>query len=76
MTVTNRKSKGKVKASSSNVVGISTRETKEDVTSLTIFGDEEFAFAADTTHLSHRRLDLQAILETVLQANGKLPTAS
>ena len=34
-TVTNRKSKGKAKASSSNVVGISTRETEEGVVSFT-----------------------------------------
>ena len=34
-TVTHRKSKGKAKASSSNVVGISVRETEEDVVSLT-----------------------------------------
>ena len=47
-TVTNRKSKGKAKAFSSNIVGISTRETEEDVTSLTSSGEEEFAFAADT----------------------------
>jgi len=45
--VTSRKSKGKAKASSSNVVGISTRETEEDVVSLTSSGDEECAFAAD-----------------------------
>ena len=46
-TVTNRKSKGKAKMSSNNVVGISIRETEEDVASLTSSGDEEFAFAAD-----------------------------
>jgi len=34
-TVTNRKSKGKTKEFSSNVVGISTRETEEDVAFLT-----------------------------------------
>ena len=47
-TVTNRKSKGQAKASSSNVVSIPTRETKEDVTSLTSSGEEESAFVADT----------------------------
>jgi len=47
-TVTNKKSKGKAKVSSSNVVGISTRETKEDVASLTSSEEEESAFAADT----------------------------
>jgi len=47
-TVTNKKSKGKSRASSSNVVSISTRETKEDVASLTSLGEEESAFAADT----------------------------
>jgi len=48
-TVINRKSIGKSKASSSNVVGISTRETEEDVASLTSSGEEESPFAADTT---------------------------
>jgi len=47
-TVTNKKSKGKAKASSSNVVGISTRETEEDIVSLTSSGEEESAFTADT----------------------------
>jgi len=47
-TVTNRKSKTKNKASSSNVVG-DKRETEEDVASLTSSGDKEFAFAADTS---------------------------
>ena len=48
MTVTNWKSKGKAKVSSSNVMGISTRETEEDVASLTSLGEVESAFAADT----------------------------
>ena len=48
MTVTSRKSKGKTRNSSNNVVSISTRETEEDVVSLTSSGDEESAFAADT----------------------------
>jgi len=48
MIVINRKFKGKAKASSSNVVGISTRETKEDVAYLTNSEEEESAFAADT----------------------------
>jgi len=47
-TVTSRKSKGKAKASSINVVSISTRETEEDVASLTSSGDEESALVADT----------------------------
>jgi len=47
MTITSRKSKGKTRASSSNVVSISTRETKEDVAALTSLGDEEFTFVAD-----------------------------
>jgi len=46
--VINRKSKSKAKASSSNVVGISTSETEEDVASLTSSGKEESAFIADT----------------------------
>jgi len=48
MTVTNRKSKDKAKTSSNNVVGISTRDTEEDFTSLTSSGEEESAFATDT----------------------------
>jgi len=48
MTVTNRKSKGKGKVSSSNMVGISIRKTEEYVVSLTSSGEEESAFAADT----------------------------
>ena len=47
MTVTSRKSKGKAKAPSNNVMGISTRETKENVASFTSSGDEESAFATD-----------------------------
>ena len=49
MIVTSRKSKGKAKASSSNVAGISTRETEEDVVSLTSSGEEESAFTADAS---------------------------
>jgi len=48
MTVTNRKFKGKAKASPNNMVGISLREIKEYVASLTSSGDEESAFAANT----------------------------
>ena len=48
MTVTNRKSKGKAKAPSSNVVGIFIRETEKDVASLTCSGEEESAFATNT----------------------------
>ena len=48
MTVTSKKYKSKARASSSNVVSISTRETEKDVVSLTSSGDEESAFAADT----------------------------
>ena len=48
MTITNRKSKDKAKASSTDVVGISIRETKEHVVSLTSSGDEESTFAANT----------------------------
>jgi len=48
-TATNRKSKGKDKASSSNVVSISTREIDKDVASLTSSGDEESALVADTS---------------------------
>jgi len=47
--VTNMKSKGKAKASSNNVVSIPTRETEEDVASLTSLGEEESAFAADAS---------------------------
>jgi len=45
-TITNRKYKGKAKASSSNVVSY-TSETEKDVASLTSSGDEESAFVAD-----------------------------
>ena len=48
MTFISRKSKGKAKASSNNVVSISTRETEKDVASLTSLGDEESAIAIDT----------------------------
>ena len=47
MTITHRKSKEKARASSSNVMGIFTRETEEDVASLTSSG-EESVLAADT----------------------------
>ena len=47
-TVTNKKSNSKAKASSSNVMSISMRDTKEDVAPLTSLGDEKFAFAVDT----------------------------
>ena len=40
--------KARLKASSSNVVGIFTRETEEDVASLTSSREEESALAADT----------------------------
>ena len=49
MTVTSKKSKGKVKASFGNVVSISTREIEADVASLTCSGDEEFALIANTS---------------------------
>ena len=47
-TITRKKFKGKAKASSSNVMGISTRETEEDIAALTSSGEEESAFAPDT----------------------------
>jgi len=48
MTITNRKSKGKAKASFCNVVGIFTRETEKDVASLFSSEKEESLFAPDT----------------------------
>ena len=45
--VTHKKSEGKAKAFSSNVVGIYTREIKEDVAPLTSSREEDFALAAD-----------------------------
>ena len=48
-TVMSRKSRGKAKSSSSNVVSISTREIEADVASLTCSGDEEFTLVADTS---------------------------
>jgi len=55
------KSKGKAKASSSNMVGISTRETEEGVDSLTSSEEEESAMAADTgtPSMSKTRSDKQ-----------------
>jgi len=47
-TVTNKKSKGKARASSTNVVSIFTRETEEGVATLISSGEKESAFAADT----------------------------
>jgi len=58
MTVTSRKFKGKAKVSSSNVVGIYTRGTEEDVAFLTSSGEEELTFAGDTGTLPHQGLDL------------------
>jgi len=51
MIVTSRKFKSKARASFSNVVNISRRETEEDVASLTSSGDEESALVADTCTL-------------------------
>ena len=45
--IKNRRSKGKAKESSSNVVSIYTREIEEDIASLTSSGDEESAFVAN-----------------------------
>ena len=52
MIVINKKSKGKIRASSSNMISISTKETKEDVTSLTSSREKESIFAADVGALS------------------------
>ena len=60
-TVTCSRSKGKAKASSNNVVRISTRETKKDVTSLTSSRDEESALVADTGTPRYQKLDLLSI---------------
>ena len=46
-TVTSRKSKGKARAFSSNVVSIFTRETEKDVVFLTSLGVKESTFTAD-----------------------------
>jgi len=46
-TVTSMKSKSKARASSTNVMSISTRETEENVAFLTSLEDEESAFSAD-----------------------------
>jgi len=76
MTVTSKKSKGKTKASSSNVVSIFTRETEKDVASLTSSGDEESAFAADTGTPSTSKTVWSEVIETVWQAGSKSPTAN
>ena len=76
-TVTHRKSNGKAKVSSSNVVGISTRETEEDVASLTSSREEEFALAADTgTPSTSKTRSGNQLFETVWSAGGKLFLAS
>ena len=46
--IANKKSKSKAKASSSNMVGISIRETEEDIACLTSSGEEKSVFATDT----------------------------
>ena len=48
-TVTSRKSKGKIKIFSSNVVSISIREIEVNVAYLTSSKDEESALVADTS---------------------------
>ena len=47
-TITSRKSRGKAKASSRNMVSISTREIEKDFAFLTSSGDEESALVANT----------------------------
>ena len=46
-TMTNRKSRGRAKASSCNVVSVSSRETEEGVASLTDSEEEEFVLAVN-----------------------------
>ena len=60
-TVIHKKSKGKTKVSSNNMLGISTRETKEDVASPISSGEEESVLAADTgtPSMSKTRSDKQ-----------------
>ena len=60
MTVLNRKSKGKAKASSSNIVSISTRETREDVASITQKMRNP-PLLLTQAHLTYQRLDLASI---------------
>ena len=57
-TVTHKKSEGKAKAFSSNVVGIYTRETEKDVTSLTSSTEEESPWLLIHVLLPRRRPDL------------------
>jgi len=59
MTVTSRKSKGKARVSSSNVVSISTRETDEDVTSLTSRETRSSPLLLTRAYIPHQRLDLE-----------------
>ena len=47
-TITSKKSKSKARAYSRNVVSIATRETEDDIASLTSSGEEESTFVADT----------------------------
>jgi len=76
ITVTHRKSKGKVEASSSNVVDIFSKKTEEDIAFLTSLGEKESVLAADTILLPRRRLIRQAVLETIWSTSDKLfPTS-
>ena len=75
-TVTGRKSKGKARASSSNVVSISTRETKEDVAFLTSSETRSPPLLLTWAHLTHKDLIRQAVPEAVWRAGSKLSTTS
>ena len=75
-TVTSRKSRGKAKASCSNVVSISTRETKEDVAFLTSSETRSPPLLLTWAHLPHKDLIRQAVPEVVWRAGSKLPATS
>ena len=75
MIVTSRKSKGKTKASSSNVVSISMRETEEDVASLISWETRSLpSLALGTSHTEDSIR--QTVPETVRRASSKLSTIS
>ena len=71
MTVTSRRSKSKARASSSNVVSISTRETEVDAAS-----PSNPPLLLTLAHPHIKDSILQAVPETVRQASSKLPTTS
>ena len=74
--VTNRKSKGKANASSSNVVSISTRETEKDVAPLVVQETRNPPLLLTQAHFPHQRFGLVSSTWNGTASWCKLPTAS